>query len=81
MKIRVENSLHWVLDVTFKEDQSRIRKDHGPENIGLLRRLCINLIKRDSSKGSINTKRYRAAMDNNYLLSLLMASADTEAEV
>ncbi len=68
----IENSLHWVLDVTFKEDNSRIRKGHGPENMGLLRRLCVSVIKQDSTKGSIKIKRYRAALDNNYLLSLLM---------
>ena len=68
----IENSLHWVLDVTFKEDRSRIRKGHGPENMGLLRRLCVSLIKQDSTKGSIKMKRYRAALDNNYLLSLFM---------
>lgn len=53
----IENSLHWVLDVTFKEDQSRIRMGHGPENMALLRRLCVNLIKRDQAQGSINMKR------------------------
>lgn len=72
----IENSLHWVLDVTFKEDQSRIRKGHGPENMGLLRRLCVSLIKQDSTKGSIKMKRYRAGLDNDYLLSLLMAGVN-----
>ena len=67
----IENSLHWVLDVTFKEDQNRIRMGHGPENMTLLRRLCVNLIKRDKAKGSINMKRYRAAMNNDYALTLL----------
>jgi predicted transposase YbfD/YdcC len=67
----IENSLHWVLDVTFKEDHSRIRRGHGPENMTLLRRLCINLIKQDKTKGSINLKRYRAAMNNDYALTLL----------
>ena len=69
----IENSLHWVLDVTFKEDQSRIRMGHGPENMALLRRLCVNLIKRDTAFGSINVKRYRAAMNNDYALALLGA--------
>ncbi len=67
----IENSLHWVLDVTFKEDRSRIRMGHGPENMTLLRRLCVNLIKREKSKGSINLKRYRAALNNDYALTLL----------
>ena len=49
----IENSLHLVLDVTFNEDQSRIRKDHRPENFALLRRLAITLIKQDTSPGSI----------------------------
>lgn len=72
----IENSLHWVLDVTFKEDQSRIRKGHGPENMGLLRRLCVSLIKQDSTKGSIKMKRYRAGLENDYLLKLFMAGVN-----
>ena len=48
----VENGLHWVLDVTMNEDQARHRKDHGPENIALLRRLALNLAKLEGSKGS-----------------------------
>ncbi len=53
----IENSLHWVLDVTFNEDHSRLRTGHGPENMGLLRRLCLNLLKRETSKQSIAMKR------------------------
>ena len=68
---RIENGLHWVLDVTFKEDHSRIRMGHGPENIGLLRRLCTNLIKRHPSKDSIPTKRFRAALSHDFLINLL----------
>lgn len=70
----IENSLHWVLDVTFQEDQSRIRNGHGPENIGLLRRLSLNLLKRESSKQSLKQKRYRAAMDNDFLVKVLLGN-------
>jgi len=66
----VENSLHWVLDVSFREDESRIRKDHGPENFALLRRLAITLIKQDQSLGSIKKKRKRAAWNNEALASI-----------
>lgn len=68
----IENSLHWVLDVTFREDRSRIRNGHGPENIGLLRRLSLNLLKREPSKQSITQKRYRAAMDNDFVVKVLL---------
>jgi len=72
----IENSLHWTLDVTFSEDNSRIRKDNSPENFALLRRLAINLLKQEKSlKGSLKMKRYRAAMDNDYLTKVLVASA------
>ncbi|NJM99906.1 MAG: ISAs1 family transposase [Phormidesmis sp. RL_2_1] len=74
----IENSLHWVLDVTFQEDQSRIRKGHGPENIGLLRRLSLNLLKREPSKQSLRQKRYRAAMDNDFLVKVLLANGADE---
>ena len=73
----IENSLHWVLDVTFKEDQSRIRMGHGPENIGLLRRLSLNLLKREPSKQSLTQKRYRAAMDNDFLVRVLLGAQNT----
>ena len=63
----IENSLHWVLDTTFNEDQSRIRKDHGPDNFALLRRFAVTLIKQDTSQGSIKKKRKRAAWNNEAL--------------
>lgn len=67
----VENGLHWVLDVTMNEDQARNRKDHGPENIALLRRLALNLAKLDGSKGSMKGKLKRAGWNNAFLTKLL----------
>ena len=61
-----------MLDVTFNEDHSRMRTGHGPENMGLLRRLCLNLLKRETSKQSIAMKRYSAALDNHYALKVLV---------
>ena len=70
----IENSLHWCLDISFREDQCRVRKDHAPENMAILRHMAINLIKREKSlKGGIQTKRLKAAWDHNYLLKILPA--------
>lgn len=69
----IENSFHWVLDMTFNEDQSRIRKGHGPDNFALLRRFAINILSLDTSKESTRKKRKRAAWDQNYLLNCLAA--------
>ena len=72
----IENSLHWALDVTFCEDKSRIRKQNSPENFALLRRLAINLLKPEKTfKQSLKMKRYRAAMDNNYLVKILNSAS------
>ncbi len=68
----IENSLHWVLDVSFREDESRIRKENAPENFAVLRHIALNMIKRDTSlKKSIKSKRLRAGWDNDYLLKVL----------
>ena len=68
----IENQLHWVLDVDFHEDDSRIRKDNAPENLAVIRHIAINIIKQDKSfKASIKGKRKCAGWDNNYLLKLL----------
>ncbi len=69
----IENQLHWVLDVGFNEDNSRIRKDNAPENLAIIRHIALNLIKKDrTSSGSIKGKRKRAGWDNNYLRELLL---------
>lgn len=67
----VENSLHWVLDVTFREDEARIRKENSPHNFAVLRHIALNILKQDGSKGSLKQKRYRAALDDEFLLQLL----------
>jgi predicted transposase YbfD/YdcC len=67
----IENSLHWVLDVTFREDEARIRKDNSPQNFAVLRHVALNILKQDASKGSLKQKRYRAALDDAFLFQLL----------
>lgn len=73
----IENQLHWVLDVTFKEDASRIRKGHGPENFSLLRRMAIGLLNQETSKRSLRQKTKRAAMSTDYMLDILATAIDT----
>jgi len=68
----IENSLHWVLDIVFREDYARNRKDHSSANMAAMRHLALNMIKQDkTSKGSIKGKRKKAGWDNNYLLKLM----------
>ena len=57
----VENKLHWTLDVVFGEDGHSYAKDHGPENMAVLRQLALNLLKLDPTKGSLKGKRKKAA--------------------
>jgi predicted transposase YbfD/YdcC len=62
----IENRLHWVLDVSFREDASRIRKGSGPENVAVLRRIALNLVRQDDRPGSLRQKRKRAGWDDTY---------------
>lgn len=62
----IENSVHWVLDVSFREDASRIRKGEGPKNVGVLRRIAMNLVRQDERPGSLRQKRKRAGWDDAY---------------
>lgn len=64
---RIENNLHWQMDVTFREDESRIENRNAGENFGLLRRLALGLIKQHPQKGSVRLKRYEAALDVSFL--------------
>ncbi len=63
--------MHWVLDVTFNEDASRIRTGDGAQNFAVLRHIALNLLRQEPSWGSIATKRFRAAHDDQYLLQVL----------
>ena len=68
----IENSLHWSLDVTFREDQCRMRLDHSPQNMATLRQISHNLLKRESSlKVGIQGKRLKAGWREAYLLKVL----------
>ena len=68
----IENSLHWILDMAFDEDRSRIRKDHGQENLALLRRLAVSVLKNAKScPGSIRTKQLQAILDDEVLRDML----------
>ena len=68
----IENRLHWVLDVAFREDHNRARDGHAPENLAILRHVALNLLRQDRSvRGGVATKRLRAALNDTYLRSLL----------
>ena len=68
----VENSLHWILDVAFREDQCQIRKDHGAENFARLRHIAVNLLNREkTAKVGVKIKRNKAGWDSDYLLKVL----------
>jgi predicted transposase YbfD/YdcC len=70
----IENGLHWVLDVQFKEDQSRLRRGYGAKNMALVRHFALNLIRADPTKRSLKGKRKLATWNTTYLLSLLHLS-------
>jgi predicted transposase YbfD/YdcC len=68
----IENNLHWVLDVGFREDESRVYKDHGPENLAAIRRLAVGLLNREgTARGGIACKRKQAGWDDDYLQDVL----------
>jgi predicted transposase YbfD/YdcC len=71
----IENSLHWVLDVVFREDESRHHAGNSCENLALLRKLAISLLKQEKASGaSLKTKRLRCGWDNDYLAKVLAAT-------
>jgi predicted transposase YbfD/YdcC len=66
----VENELHWRLDMTFDEDESRTRKDHGPNNLAIIRRMAIDILEKHPDKTSIGRKMSKAAWSHEYRCSL-----------
>ena len=73
---RIENNLHWQLDVSFAEDANRVTKRNGVENLALLRRIALMMLKRHSSKLSIVGKQWKAALNPQFLEELLSANAN-----
>jgi predicted transposase YbfD/YdcC len=68
----IENKVHWVLDVSFREDDSRIRKGNGAQNFAILRRIALNLLKQEKTvQCGIKAKRLKAGWDQDYLLKVL----------
>lgn len=68
----IENSLHWVLDMAFNEDQSRLHKDNGAENLAVIRHIALNLLRNEkSAKVGIKAKRLKAGWDDAYLFKVL----------
>ena len=67
----IENHVHWQLDVVFREDVCRSRKDNAPRNLAVLRHLALNILRAHPAKDSLNTKRQRAAWNEAFLLQLV----------
>jgi predicted transposase YbfD/YdcC len=67
----IENGLHWVLDVVFREDRSRIREENAGANLAMIRRVAVSLLRRAPGKGSGVTKRLKAGWDEDYMLQVL----------
>ena len=71
----VENKLHWVLDVVFKEDSHRVRAGHAPENLSVLRQFSLNLLRRvevAGARGSLKGRRKQASWNEDFLVAVLM---------
>jgi hypothetical protein len=67
----IENALHWQLDVSFREDAARNRKNNGPGNIAVLRRRALDVVRRDPSRDSLSIKLKKAGWSDDYLRSIL----------
>ncbi|MBZ9674104.1 ISAs1 family transposase, partial [Mesorhizobium sp. ES1-3] len=68
---RIENALHWTLDVVFKDDQSRLRKGHGAHNMAIVRHFALNLVRAINDRQSIKLRRKKAGWSPDYLASIL----------
>ena len=71
----IENRLHWVLDVTFREDLSRLRSGHGPHNMATVRHMAMNLLRSAKPGKSLKVRRKVAGWDPEYLQAILIGAA------
>ena len=76
----IENALHWQLDVSFREDAARNRKDNGPGNLAVLRRRALDVVRRDTSKESLSIKLKKAGWSDDYLRSILNGLATPQVK-
>ena len=73
----IENSQHWTLDMAFNEEQNRVRKDHGDQNLAVLRRIVLGLLRRDKSvKLGAKNKGLKAGRNRDYLLQVLLSTPE-----
>jgi len=72
----IENSLHWVLDINFREDESRIRMGHSPENMAVLRHIAVNLLRNEKTHLGIKNKRLKAGRNIDYLEQVLLGEME-----
>jgi predicted transposase YbfD/YdcC len=68
---RVENNLHWTLDMVFREDEQRKRANHAAKNFAIVRKIALNLLKKDEGKESLRSKRLKAAWNRSFLIKLI----------
>jgi hypothetical protein len=73
-RIHIENSCHWTLDVTYREDESRIREDHLRENMAWLNRFSLSLLKRHPGRESVARKRRSCGWSDDYLMQVVRGS-------
>jgi predicted transposase YbfD/YdcC len=69
----IENSLHWVLDMVFRDDESRARTNHAPTNFTTIKHMALNLLRRPAGKQSLRARRKAASGDDDFLAGLLAA--------
>ena len=70
----IENNLHWHLDLTFREDDSRVRKDNGPMNLNIFRKFGLFLLTHEPIKISLKRKRKKASRDDNFMVEILKSA-------
>jgi len=76
----IENNLHWQLDLTFDEDQNRVQRRHGAENLAIIRRLALGLLKQHPGKQSVACKRLKAGLNTKFLEEILRPNANSEKQ-
>ena len=76
---QVENNLHWVLDVNFNDDDDYKRAKNSATNFSMVKRIALNILKKDNSKGTMRTKRLRATLNERYLENLLFKAKALKA--